>query len=401
MIDKLVLHIPFKDELCVKFYDKKRDKEFYHIDVRILPLKLSSPECFIDSEGKITVDRLATRFESIPSSFASMALKCYPDGQNSDAFVSIKCSPSKLIQGHNVYGINCWKKAARNMLSLLAVANSKLFDMLDVKHTQVSEFDITYSTFINNPTTKRQLLDYLSSISQGQTSKRGSNYSSTCYYGSKKTRLKSLKIYSKHEEVQHELTTISKIDEPLRYEILEKIEKTEYCKNAVRFEATIKKRYLQRRGIPVNLFEFIQYTEQNQNFNKEIWTESFKDIFKALEGQEMKYINDELIYQQISKYHSSETKNGKISLQKVNRVFSFYQSLKTLGYYHLKGTTNRWTFRRSVAELEECGFSRAYLQNLTKEHGLVVTQIAKIIKIDFSQQHPADYKEADDLRFAS
>lgn len=401
MIDKLVLHIPFLDSFCVKYYDKSKDRELFHVPIKTLPITLVANECHVASDGSIIVDRLSTKFESLPSSFSSMAIKVYNDGLNSDAFVAIKCSPSKLIQGHNVFGINCFKKSARNMLSLLATSNPALFSMLDIKHTQISEFDLTYSSFIPNPSSKRLFLDYIGNISQGQTKNRGSNYATTRYFGAKNTRLKSLKIYSKFEEVEQDLSKLHHENDQKRFEILSDILNTDFCKNAVRFEASIKKRYLQRRGIPTNLFDFLHYTDQNVDFNQEIWADAFADIFKALDGQELKMMNDEAVYQKIFSVHSGISQSGSVTTQKVNRVFAFYSSLKTLGFYHLKQITSYPTFMRNIHELELCGFSRAYLQNLNADHGAVIIPILRFIEIDFSKQHPTNYIEAPDLQFAS
>ena len=397
MIDKLVLNIPFKDCFCIEVYNKKLERFNHVVPIRALPVTLCANECVVKRDGSIEIGSLRTKFESLPSSFSNMAMKIYNDGMNSDSYVSIKCSPSKLLQGHNVYGINCFKKSARNMLSLLAVSNPDLYSMLDVRFTEVAEFDLTYSAFVSNAKTKMMLLDYLTNVSQGQTKNRGSNYSTTCYFGAKNSRLKRLKIYSKHEEVINEISKLDARKDALKLSVLNAIEKTEFCKNAVRFEATLKKRYLQRQGIPCNLFDFIHYVEQNENFNQAMWQTAFDDIFKALEGQTIKMTNDDKIYSAIRAAHSTFNSSGVENLRSVNRIFSFYQTLKTLGYSHVKAVTTPRTFYRNIKELENSGFSRSFLQNLDKSSGASVIPIHRLVEIDFSVQHPPGYVESEDL----
>ena len=398
MIDMLVLNIPFKDEYCVEVYNKKHDRHNYVVPIRSLPVTLSAKECTILANGELNVGRLSTNFESLPSSYSNMAMKVYNDGLNSDAYVCIKCSPSKLLQGHNVYGINCFKKAARNMLAILAVSNSRLYSMLDIRFTEVSEFDLTYSTQLANEKTKMLVLDHLSRTSGGQTKNRGSNYATTVYWGAKNSRLKRLKAYSKYEEVENDISNLDPKKDGHKIEILESIKNTEFCKNALRFEATLKKRYLQRMGIPINLFSFLQYVEQNTDFNNVMWKTAFKDVFKSLGGQTIKMINDDNIFAAIRKTHSSYNSKGVENLTKVNRIYSNYQVMKSLGYQHMKAITSDRTFYRYVKELKESGFSQSFLQNLNSETGSIVVPVLHLVEIDFSKQHPKDYLQPEDLK---
>ena len=88
-----------------------------------------------------------------------------------------------------------------------------------------------------------------------------------------------------------------------------------------------------------------------------------------------------------------------MSLVKVNRLFAFYQLIKSFGYEHVKDmpTTKKSTFNRNIADLTMCGLSRSVLQNLHTDTGAQVLPLARVIKVDFSRQLPADYSEPADL----
>ncbi len=393
MLDKLELHIPFKRE----FLKTLNNGESFYIPVQDLPdIELTS-DIIRDDDGKLKIERLRTKFESLPSSHASMACKVYDSGLNCDPFVAISCSPCKIVQGHNLFGFDCMEKSAKNMLWLLAYSFGDLYSMLDIENTSVSQFDITYSSFVENEQTRLLLIDHLKNTAQGQTKNRGDAYASTSYFGSKNSRVKRLKVYLKHLEMVGAIKKARSRNQNVSADIMEGLLETEFCRSAVRFEATIMRQYLERRGVPANLFKLLKYIEETQGFYTEMWQLAWSDVFKALSGQTVTNMNDDNIYNEIHKVHSTVSATGKITVVKVNRLFSFFQTMKTLGYDHLKKMTTASTFYRNVSDLLDCGFSKSFLQNLDKKSGCTVIPMTRMINIDFGSQFPENYVEAVDL----
>lgn len=390
VIDKIVLHIFFKDHNLIKI--GAGDNEKYILPITRIPLDLAADHCTIDTCGNVTVSDLRTKFESLPSSLGSMAMKVYNDGMNTDPFVAIKCSPAKIAQGHNVYGHTDFKHCVDDMLSLLAVSHPVLFNMLDLTHINISEFDITYSAHIKSTKIRQAFVDYLKNVSKGQTKSQGDNYNTTVHFGAKNSRLKRLKVYLKYNEVKER---IEKCKDEKQKRILESVVEKSICKDAVRFEATIKKRYLERNKVPYELKKFLNYLESEENFFVNVWNDAFANIFSSFKGKEMKILDDDVVFKKIISFYGTVNKKGNVSHTKANRVFAFYQTLKIMGFDQLKSNNSRATFHRNIAELEHCGFSRSYLQNLNKDTGCSITQIVQVIKIDFGKQVPDDYVKPD------
>jgi len=397
MIDKLVLHSPFKTKHLAWIGSDKNETAYIPIDS--LPCDIETTGNIIrHPDGTKSFEELKTKFESLPSSHSGMAFKIFENGLNCDPFVMIQCSPAKLLQGHNLYGFDDLKKSGINMLALLSDVYPELYDMLDIPKTEVSEFDLNYSVFIENPETKKLLLDHLRWVSKGQTKNRNDNYATTIYFGQKISRLKKLKVYSKFEEMLEDAKKMLKKGYKESAAIIKQLAGTDRAKQAVRFEATIRKRFLERRAIPVNFFELSDYLINNQWAYKTLFTEAWKDIFDALSGQEIKIMNDETIYQAIhDAFHTVDERTGNIRTQKVNRLFQFYQTMKSLGYEHLKTTTSRSAFHRNITDLRVAGLSLSTLQNLKKEEGAKIYQIARLIEINWDNQVPDDYQLPDDL----
>lgn len=397
MIDKLVLHIPFKLEHIS--WAGSSGNEIGYIPIESLPFDIETTGNIIrHPDGSTSHEELKTKFESLPSSHSGMAFKIFENGMNCDPFVMIQCSPAKLLQGHNLFGFDDIAKSGVNMLSLLSDVYPDLYEMLDITGSEVSEFDINYSIFIENPKTKKLLLDHLRWTSKGQTKNRGDNYATTIYFGTKNSRLKKLKVYSKHEEMIEDSKKMLKKGYKESAELISNLLETDRAKNAVRFESTIKKRFLERRGIPINFFKLSEYLKLNKWAYKALFEDAWKDIFEALKGQNMKVMNDDAIYQAIyDNYHTIDPRSGNARTQKVNRLYSFYQTMKSLGFDHLKTITSKSAFNRNISDLTACGLSHSTLQNLKKEDGATIYQIAHLIKIDFSNQVPDGYQLPDDL----
>ncbi|MBL4607953.1 MAG: hypothetical protein JKY01_09020 [Pseudomonadales bacterium] len=398
MLDSLVLNIPFKSKHLKWLGDNTKTPQAY-IPLETLPNCIKTQGNIVTlSDGTKIIEEEKTIFESLPSSHTGMAFKIFERGRNCDPYVMLKCSPSKLLQGHNLYGFDDMRKGARNMLFLLAETYPDVFEMLDYKNTKVSELDLNYSIFIDTPVSKRLFMDHLRYISRGQTKNRGDNYETTVYFGSKKSRHKSLKVYSKLEELEQEIQKCKRKGYLESAKLNEALKKTDRAKQAVRFEATIKSVYLDRRAIPTNLFQFCDYFEANPWAYTALFNDAWKDIFKTLSGQELKRMNDVSVFEALRKTHETINNNtGRISIIKVNRLFAVYQTIKSLGFEHVKKNSSSSTFSRNILDIVAAGISESVLQNLKKDDGAQIIPISKILIFDFSNQVPSNYKIPPDL----
>jgi len=394
MLDKLVVHIPFKNEFLLS--------DSYN-EIEYIPLK-NLPENMIYSgdvqikNGIKFVSSLKTKYESLKSNYSGMAFKVFDTGtKNYFPYVSLKCSPCKLLQGHNLYGFDDLEKSFLNMIWLLCFIYPKFRDILDVENTLVSELDITYSIFIDKPHVKLAFLDYLKNISNGHTKSQGDNYKTTVYFGSKKSRIKGLKCYSKIEEMKLDAIKMQKNGFQNSSDIMNDLIKTDYCKNSVRFEATIKKRFLTKNGYSDNIINLINDIKIDKNFYNYLFNKAWEDIMSTFQKDEINIVNDDDIYNLILVKFETVTKSGRVSLVKVNRLFYQYKTLMHMGYEYCKKDSSKTTFNRNISDLISCGFSKSHLQNLHNDNCATVLPIAHIVNIDFSNQFPHNYVESKNL----
>ena len=144
MIDRLVIHIPFLDTYVVN----GNGEDTGIMDVAHLlntEATVAGRTVNRTSDGRVTVEDLYHPYESIPSWASGMAVKSFTRPMNSWPYVELKASPAKLLQGHNVYGTEDYKKCVYEMLGLLAISLPKLNAMLDVQTAHISSIDVTYS----------------------------------------------------------------------------------------------------------------------------------------------------------------------------------------------------------------------------------------------------------------
>jgi II/X family phage/plasmid replication protein len=225
----------------------------------------------------------------------------------------------------------------------------------------------------------------------------GDSYQTTCYFGSKNSRIKKLKIYSKYEEMTYDLKKVEKNKFIDSATIIKELLNTDFCKQAIRFEATVKKRFLERKGIPTLAIDLIKYIDNNPNFYQYIFNDAWKDIFETFKGQEIEIMNDEAVLNGIQKVHTSYTKSGKESLVKVNRLFHVYKLIETMGYDYAKNMSKKSMFYNNISDLKKCGFSKSTLQNLHKKNNEKIIPLKWYVNIDFSIQFPDKYKECKNL----
>ncbi|MDC5485872.1 phage/plasmid replication protein, II/X family, partial [Acinetobacter baumannii] len=160
----------------------------------------------------------------------------------------------------------------------------------------------------------------------------------------------------------------------------------------LRFESRLKKRWLERNGVPTNLYELIAFQKANPDLLQTLWTKATHSIFDAMRGQTVKLINDESVLEAISNSPVVVTNSGKVSQTRIRNIYSTYCLVREHGLEKLAEMLPKPTFHRHLSELCECGFSKAFLQNLHDNKAKNVIPFMKLVEIDFSQQLPEWYE---------
>ncbi len=429
MIDKEVICIPFRSEYLIQpellFADEKIGR--VHVDMEqvsvIAGVRMSAHDIEFAIDGDHSITGLSHPYESLPSSFSSLAVKIRQGGRFAPPFVEIKASPAKLLQGHNVCGPTCFRTCSMEMMGSFIEGMPDLADMLNLSGAWLSTFDATFSTRMKNNVIAEQVHKALRTVESGQTkySRSGRVYESTNYWNEKSTH-RSLKEYLKWLEVEKEIAELcAKVKKNphdkvahKRLDVLQNPKLIDWTTGLMRFEASIKSRYMRDLVLTHNdidyqfpssllITEIVDFQkryerETGRNLIYDVWKASFKDIFSALEGQEMNIYDDEDVMQKLKHEYHTITPKGNISYSKAQRVFGFYRRLVNEGYDGVRssmsvGKKPSQTFYRQLDLLLDVGISKAQLQNLTGEGTTNVVPMIRFVDVDFSNQYPDWYVE--------
>jgi len=394
MIDTLELHIPFISGLVD---DSNGSYKLINVDLKDLEIPFGAREIYWNEKGEQCSDALYHPYESLSTSFTGMACKVFLDGYFYP-HVLIKCSPAKIIQGHNVFGTDCLKTCVAEMLYWLSEAYPYMYSMLSISSIEVMRVDITYMSKVSSPKLVRQAIDFLSRVQNGHTAPtKSKKYETTAYWGGASSRLIRQKCYSKYDEFLaqlDDLTKKSKRGDAQAKVIINAMSDErilEIARNSLRWECTFLKRYLERNQIPTNVWELIKCQAQTPNLFPDMWLKGFTKIFDAIKGQTMKYVDDEQLLNKLKANFVTQTTTGKISHRKAYNLYAFYNQLKHVGYHEIKKQKlfSSRRFNELVADLVSVGMSKAYLQNLHVENDETkVIPFVQIINIDFANQVP-------------
>lgn len=395
MLDHLCINAPFESS----FFSVDADGRYFFIDVdpHSLKIPLASRSVYKDENGEVHNSALFHPYESLPTHFTGMAMKVFFDSSY-EPYVQIKASPAKLLQGHNVFGIDDIYLGAMEMIGYLQMAYPVLAKMLDWTKAWVSHIDVTYSARVKDQTTAHKVLEYLGNVSNGQTRISKKAYDTSRYWGGATLRLVQHKCYLKHEEFlaqfaeQQQLAKKNDKSAMRVVQVMSDQRLIDWTIGLLRFESRLKKRWLERHGIPTNLFELIKFQRNNPNLLQSLWTQATHSIFEALRGQTMKLTDDKSVLEAIERSNVVMTKSGKASPTKVRNLFAMYCLIREKGITELKANYSKTAFYRLITDLCECGFSKAYLQNLHTEKANNIIPFVKLIEIDFNQQLPEWYE---------
>ncbi|MEN8279970.1 phage/plasmid replication protein, II/X family, partial [Acinetobacter baumannii] len=361
MLDHLCINAPFESS----FYSVNEAGEYFFIDVDLhsIEIPLASRSVHKNEDGSISAAALFHPFESVPTHYTGMAMKVFFDSSY-EPYVQIKASPAKLLQGHNVFGSDDIEQGADEMIGFLHMAYPVLTKMLDWSRAWVSHIDVTYSARLSDQTTAKKVLDFLANVSNGQTRLSNKRFDSSVYWGGQTSRLVNHKCYLKHDEFLsqfEELKQLAKKNDKSAQRVVDVMSDSRlinWTVGLLRFESRLKKRWLERNGVPTNLYELIAFQKANPDLLQTLWTKATHSIFDAMRGQTVKLINDESVLEAISNSPIVVTNSGKVSQTRIRNIYATYCLIREHGLEKLAEMLPKPTFYRHLSELCECGFSK-------------------------------------------
>lgn len=422
MLDRLRLFVPFRPDFVTggTFYASadagmRHGHAGFPLGWQHTGVALKSADILMGPDGLPSVYQIQHRTEQVwcedGTAHTPLGLHVHTGGDMWPG-VELRASPAKLLQGHNVFGPRSIEQGAIEMLGMVAQAFPKLYDMLEVESCDVWELDATFSAQLPSEMIAKEVIRVLQGISKGQTKSRGDAYSSTCYWGSKDSRLKKLKAYLKYLEFLSQLAEYRRLApaNPAYQRLLEICEDERlqaWAKNLLRFESTIKKRWLERRNMPSRLTELVKlqrsYAQAGRCLLVELFNDTFKDVFSAFEGTQMRIHDDDQVLAALKAAHVRTTRTGKTSYAYAMRLFGTYELIRNHGWH---GAISRMckadnpsepssTFYNHIGDICTAGFQLAYLQSLNarEQDRSNVYPLMQFVKVNFDQQYPDWYVE--------
>ena len=342
MLDKIVMWIPVKTELVELTSDGRHC--IICFDLLDLNLKVGSYDVYKDEDGNVKTQILHHVWSKIPTSHTAMSFKLFHDVPG-HPYVELKCSPAKIMQGHNVYGTDWIEEGALEMLGFLAQSNSALYDILDVGMTEVKQLDATYSFRFRDDREAEKVLALMRNVSTQHIRKstKDAMFKNTLYFGSERYKRFARKVYVKSNEFQ----------EQLQEQLQEQIKLA-----ADLIDASFSGTYLQRL-----------HEKPSQNFSR---FDVYIQIFKAF---------------------SKEIPAGTVSDRKARNIERFYYDLEKFGFDEMRTKYSKAQFCKLVAALEKCGYSKVYIQNLHVQSSNNVIPFIKMFEMKFEDQLPPNFIE--------
>lgn len=392
MWDKADIRIPF-DSL---FVSQTNDGLSGAINPELYDFPLFCEVVMVDGTKEYSISK-SQKWGSIPSSLSSVAIGFFPEGNGFYPWphVSLKSSPAKILQGHNVFGSENIRAGVMQMLCNLKLAFPKISEHLDFKASEIRYLDSTYSAFISSDFYRNKIINMFDALVPEKNSR--SRYDGYLQLNNH-SEYRRQKIYYKHQELMADLDKAKRSNEKERAAILSNLKLQDFAFGRLRFEATTGFRALENEGIPTNLNEFLHFHDWYEQTHKEplcrlLWRRAFKKLFSQIEGHTMKQVDDDNIKLKIDAKYIVVKDNNKICKRKANAVFRTYRQIKTEGYDQLAKEKSS-TFFRNAQLLIDAGISRAFLKSLDPQrpHENVFHMIS-LIEIDFSKQRPSWYEE--------
>ena len=369
MLDKIVMWIPVDASLVDITSDGRHC--IFGFDLLDLDLKVGSYDVFKDDDGNVRTQVLHHVWSKIPTSHTAMSFKLFHEGRTYP-YVELKCSPAKILQGHNVYGTDLIEQGALEMLGYLAETQPALYSMLAVSETEVKQLDATYSFRFRDDREAEKVLDLMRNVSTQHIRKstKDATFKNTLYFGSERCKRYARKVYVKnnefHEQLNEQIKLANKNDKCAQrvVKVMSNPDLQKFAIGLLRFETGIKSYAMKEQNIPTNLFQLIRYQRLNPTFLQDIWLKSNHQLFQAFEGTNMKVSDHETVFKNILAVHQTVSTEKKICTRKANEMMDFYLLLENVGVNEAKRQYSCKRFLNLFAELIGVGFSGTILQSL-------------------------------------
>ena len=362
MIDFLCIRVPFSRH-CYS----AEVEDHARLDSSVLDYLKIKKSMHYDEDGNLT--NVSIPWHSVPSDFSSMAFKINLPDRVGYPYIEFKASPAKLKQGHNVFGSDDMREALHTMFHVLTMGHPELF--LDFECNRVSKsmirwdwaeimyLDVTYHSWA---TTNQEALDFIQAVkhisnkqvkSAVDGNKGLQTFNSTAYWNPESER-RRLKLYHKLKEVEFQRSKLKTDIEKAKHDRIFDQKMLDYMKGMLRFETRVYKRQLLDHGFDVRPIVYLEseqskivrqqrqkkrnqsavQVEDKKYINaRKLWDLSFRDLFKAFEGQNMKLAtsSDEHILKKLRKsIHVKRTYTRKIMV--VDEDFSEFDKLIEKSY---------------------------------------------------------------------
>ena len=442
MNDFLDMKIWMKPDSCDFVSDDGLSGGLLQQSVHSMPFPLT---CRVTAD-RTTMD-LNCEWDKVPSSFSDMAVKFYTP-ENSFPYVQIKASPAKLLQGHNVYGSDDIELCAKHMLGLLRSAYPHFFAKLDLESTEVRRFDLTNSARFSVPQNQQlQVIANLKKLNNKKVLGYAGPFPETVYFydpyanakGSKLSEYIRRKCYLKLAELKHYAQKLDDaarkirfIDQKEHYRLRQladiNLDKDlqAFAAGLFRWEVSVYPRWLAKQENPNynpkiilpsgvihpdhskqfldhKLTTLIKAQRTDPDIFKKLWQKAFKPITEAVDGGDMTMNTDDKIHTALKAKFSTVDSKGRTRYTAANNAYKFYKSIKQEGYEHVfneahnkdvDGAYSSSSFHRYIGMFKKIGLTKNYLQNIESEiQATNVIPMIRFIDIDFSQQHPAGWRE--------
>lgn len=324
MWDKFDINIRFKEDVVKHLHGSTPEKPIAYVDFQKYDFPLHAPDVEL-IDGKPVIRYLKNRdWDSISSGISGMAVGFWPKGQGLDTYpsVTIKASPAKILQGHNVFGSEFGAEGIKQMFLMLAKAFEKISADLDFETAKIRYVDATYSARIREFFSAKVFSVYETLATSRQKISKNRDY---CQIGKGSDRERA-KLYKKLQEVLADLEEAKKTRNHFRVNILSDQRLLDFATDLHRFEATLGARKLEDMGIPTNVIEFLKFEKWFFSVHKKplcqyLWGVVFDPILSQFEGHKVKNVDDTNIRLQIDSKYIVVKENGKICKRKANAVF--------------------------------------------------------------------------------
>lgn len=390
MIDWLTINIPIANCALLKQFTHE---PFGHVDYSQFNehgLRTAAKDVFFE-DGHWRCADLLHPWESVPSRHGGMAIKLVDATKISPAYLCIKGSPAKLVQGHNAFGSEDLQYCTFILIGLLVHTYGSLNDLLDMQNASFSRIDLTRSAYVGSPHQVKAVLDYLRPLSHRQT-RKADGYESCVYFGSGLSTHKHLCVYGKEEEIRAELIKARKGTNQQRIAALELA--LEFSKNVIRFEARIKKDLIQKI---FGTRKMLKVIEQFKDPSKptELFNRAWKDIFDTFTAQDVVRSDKDVFDKLLALAETEQEIAGKkFTAGRAKAVYRTYTAIIDRGFAEAthKEIMSSSAKSEHLAALRAVGVSKAFLQQHQDANGTNVINMVRMVDIQPLDLKPEGYQ---------